>query len=228
MMRRTYMLLLGSAVAVAGCQVGTGTGTVDGTLYVRECAERAAVGATSVGTNYSIGAADAPATYSMKPVYFVADPVDDFSRLYPHNRLNIRVQSDGARVEQADVLFVNIASVYDVALALGQPVEIGPNTNVRATLSLNQACPMPEVTPALEGSITFQTLGNAAASRVPVDFRVGFNDRLTATFDLNVIDLRAATLGGIGAVPPDPAVGGHLTGFFDFVVRQGQNAQTFP
>ncbi len=221
-------LFLVPCLALAACQVGSGVGTVDGTLYIRQCAQRAAVGATSVGTTYSIGEADAPSAYDMKPTYFVAEAVDDFSRLYPHNRLNIRVQSDGARIEQADVLFVNIASLYEVALALHQPVEVGPNTNVRATLSLNQACPMPEVTPALQGSITFEHLGKADPARVPIDFRVSFEERITASFDLNVIDIRAATLGGVGSVRVDPAVGGHLTGWFDFIVRQGQSAQSFP
>ena len=221
-------LLSGAIALLSACQVGQGTGTVDGTLYIRQCAERSAVGATSVGTTYSIGEPGNPAQYSMKPKYFVAEAIDDFSRLYPMNRLNVRVQSDGARIEQADVLFVSIASVYETALQLGKPVEIGPNSNVRATLSLAQACPMPEVTPALQGTMTFSVLGSAQAERVPVDFRVTFDDHLAAQFELDVIDIRSATLGGSGSVPVDPAIGGHLSGYFDFIVRQGQSAQAFP
>lgn len=220
--------LLGSLAACDG-GVGSGVGSVDGSIYVRQCAQRPAVGSSNRGDAYSLGSAAAPAAYNMNPTFFAAEPIDDFPRLYPNNRLNIRVQSDGARIEQADVLFINIGSVRPVAEALGTPVRVGPNTNVRATLSLNQSCQQPEVSPALEGEITFTQLGSATAGgRIDPNFRISYEDPLQASFDLRVIDVRAATLGGVGVVPTDPALGGALTGNFEFIVYQGQRAQAFP
>jgi hypothetical protein len=213
---------------VAACSVGDGTGVVQGSVFIRQCAMRTEVGASGSQSAYSFGSATAPVAYNMQPSFFAAEPINDFPRLNPNNRLNIRVQSDGSRIEQADVLFVNIASVFDVAVALGQDITVDSTTNVRATLSLNQSCPMPEVTPALEGTINFIDFGDANLGHVAPDFRVGFEDHLKATFNLHIVDLRAATIGGEGVVPIDPAVGGGITGYFDFIVRQGQRAQSYP
>ncbi len=210
------------------CSLGEGTGQVEGPVFIRQCAKRTSVGASGSQTAYSFGTSDDPVMYQMYPSFFAAEPINDYPRVMPYNRLVMRVQSDGSRIEQADVLIVNIATVHDVALALNQPIEVGINTNVRATLSLSQSCPMPEVLPTLEGTINFTQFGEANLGRVPADFRIGLDDRLQASFDFNIVDPRAASLGGVGNVPVDPAVGGHVTGNFDFIVRQGQRAQSYP
>jgi len=212
----------------SGCVLGEGTGQVEGPMFIRQCAMRLSIGASGSQTAYSFGTAADPVLYAMDPSFFAAEPINDFPRLEPNNRLVMRIQSDGSRIEQADVLVINVASVRDVALALNQPIEVGINTNVRATLSLNQSCPMPEVLPTLEGTLTFSQFGDASLGRVPEDFRIGLEDRLQATFDFNLVDVRAASIGGLGNVPIAPAVGGRLTGNFDFVVRQGQRAQSYP
>ncbi len=219
------LLLLGLA---SGCVLGEGTGQVEGSMFIRQCAMRNSIGASGMQTAYSFGTAEDPVLYAMDPDFFAAEPINDFPRLVPRNRLIMRVQSDGSRVEQADVLVINVASVREVAVALNQPIEVGINTNLRATLSLNQSCPMPEVLPTLEGTLTFSHFGQASLGRVPENFTIGLEDRLAATFDFNVVDVRAASIGGLGNVPFEPAVGGRLTGNFDFVVRQGQRAQSYP
>jgi hypothetical protein len=227
---------LGHALALAGlllgglgaCSLGDGTGQVEGAIFIRSCAKRTSVGASGSQTAYSFGSADDPVMYQMYPSFFAAEPINDFPRLTPNNRLVVREQSDGSRIEAADVLIVNVANVYQVATALNMPIDVGVNTNVRATLSLNQSCPMPEALPELEGTMTFSQFGDANLGRPPIDFQIGKGDRLQATFDFNVVDVRAASIGGIGNVPVDPAVGGHITGNFDFIVRQGQRAQSYP
>jgi hypothetical protein len=216
-------------LTLVACDVGDGSGAVNGSLFIRQCAQHTAIGATAEeGTAYSFGSAADPLGYAMNPSFFAAEPIDDFARLMPNNRLNIRVQSDGSRIEQADVLFINIASVYSVATSLGTDVDVGFNTNVRATLSLNQSCPSPEVTPTLEGVINFKQFGSAATGHIQPDFRIVFEDHLEAAFTFHVVDIRAATLGGLGSVPIAPAVGGDISGYFDFIVRQGQRAQAYP
>jgi hypothetical protein len=213
-MRALALLALG----VTGCLVGEGKGSVSGTLFVQNCTNE-----------QDYGSAAAPALYNMKPSFFAAEPVDDFQRPHPMNRLAIRIQPTGLLIEQADVLFINIASVRPVAMALGTAIAVGPVTNLRASLQLNSTCPDQQVTGELDGTITFTNFGSAKiGAAVPDDFRVGFDDRLTASFSFDVVDRRASTLGGIGAVSPAPTLGGHLDGDFDFTVRQGRAAQNYP
>jgi hypothetical protein len=203
----------------SACNVGDGKGMVAGTLFVRSCTE-----------DHDFGFNGAPVAFNLAPIYFVADPVNDLTLTHAHpiNHLSIRVQSTGARFEEADVLLVTVANDRDVAVALGQPLPLGPATNVRASLALNQTCPFAEVQAELDGTLTFTAFGSAGAgAATPNDFNIQFGDRLTATFSADVIDRRAGTIGGLGGVPTTPAVAGHLSGNFDFFVRQGKAAQLF-
>jgi hypothetical protein len=201
-------------MACAACDLGSGTGRVAGTLYLRGCTD-----------DSDYGAAGAPAAYDMRPSYFVGDPVNalESSRpLHPVNKMAIRVQSSGNRVEEADALLVRVADVALVVGALGQPLSIGPATNVRASLALAETCPNAEVGAELDGTMTFTSFG----STDPAD-GIQFGDRIAATFEFAVIDRRALTLGGIGGVPVAPAAGGQISGDFDFIVRQGKAAQAY-
>ena len=213
-MRRLVVLALS---VTAGCSIGSGKGSLAGTLYVQEC---------SSTTSYGDGGT---AAYDMNPTFFVAEPTDDLQRLNPMNRVAIRMQSSGNRVEEADVMFVNVASVGLLAATLGQPVAVGPATNLRASLILNRTCPAHQVEMELDGTIAFSRLGSAAAGgAVPANFRISYGDELAAAFSFDVVDRRALTLGGQGSVAAAPTVSGHLDGNFDFVVRQSTIAQTHP
>jgi hypothetical protein len=210
------LVILFTALGAAGCfSLGDGKGSLAGALFVRSCTS---------DTDYGSSVATRP--YDMKPTFFVAAPIDDFARPHPMNRLSVREQPTGNRVEEADAMILMIANVRDVAVALGQAIPVGPSTNVRATLSLNQLCPSAEVALELDGTVAFSNFGSATATAVPEDFKIEFEDRLTAAFHFDVIDRRAIVLGGIGGVPPEPAVGGHIDGDFDFIVRQGRAAQS--
>jgi hypothetical protein len=211
------MRLAIAACLVCGCTVGEGTGTFAGTLFVRDCT-----------VNSDLGRLDAPANYNMNPDFFVAEPIDDFPRTNPMNRLTIRVQPTGNRLEEADVFYINMSSVREVAMQLGRPVEVGPSTTVRATLDLNATCPDRSVNSELDGEITFTQFGTAGGGEVPADFRITFGDRLAATFQFTAVDRRALTLGGIDAVSGVPDTSGQLSGMFNFIVRQGRAAQSYP
>lgn len=210
---RPWPLVL--ALLVAGCGLGDGTGALSGTLFLRGCTHD-----TDYGTN------GAPAPYDMHPHYFVADPINALASsrpLHPINKLTIRVQGSGTSNEEADLLFVTVADDAQVIAALGQPMAVGPTTNVRATLTLNETCPSAEVQVELDGSMTFTRFGGTATGSDGIQF----GDPLAASFDFAVVDRRALTLGGIGAVPVTPATSGHVAGNFDFVVRQGKAAQAY-
>ncbi len=200
----------------SGCDLGSGTGSLSGTLFVRACTQ-----------NSDYGSAQTPALYDMKPHFFVATPIDDVPGTpHPMNRVDIRVQPEGNRVEEADSMLMDVASSREVAAALDQDIVVGASTNVRATLTLNATCPDAEVEMELDGVVNFSRFGSASPTSVPVDFKIDYGESLTATFHFTVVDRRALVLGGVGAVSTDPTVAGELGGSFDFEVREGRAAQS--
>jgi hypothetical protein len=155
----------------------------------------------------------------------VADPINALASskpLHPINKLTLRVQPSGNRTDEADLLFVDVSDTAQVAAMVGGTVDVGPTTNVRAALTLNQTCPRAEVQPELDGTMTWTSFGSADVSN-----GIQFGDRLAATFSFDVIDRRQIAIGGIGSVPTTAAAGGHIAGSFDFVVRQGKAAQAY-
>lgn len=212
---------IGFVVASAGC-IGQGTGTVAGTLYLRGCTQ-----------THDYGSLAAPSAYDMHPSFFVGDPINvptminngtSQPPLHPIDKLTIRVQREGKPMQEADLLYVDIADDAQVAATLGQPLTIGPTTVVRASLTLAETCPNAEVEPELDGTMTFSRFGG---KDVPDGDGIQFGDHVTASFSLDVVDRRAISLGGVSSVPVDPSASGHLDGDFDFEVRQGIAGQQF-
>jgi hypothetical protein len=93
---------------------------------------------------------------------------------------------------------------------------------------------------ANDGYITFSNFGDAVQenqanippdARAPIydDFKVAYDEQLQATFQFTVGDERVAAAMRDMVVPPSPPViGGMLSGNFDFDLRRGRVAQTFP
>jgi hypothetical protein len=93
---------------------------------------------------------------------------------------------------------------------------------------------------ASDGYITFTDFGTAvdpdqantppdAREGIKDDFKVAYDDRLQATFQFNVEDARvAAAIRDKVVPPPQPVIGGMLSGNFDFDLKRGRVAQTFP
>jgi len=185
--------------------------------------------ADSCTSDSSLGSAASPVSFDLAPGFFVADMVRDLPKIDPMNRLQIRIQSGGNYFEEADALFLSVADSGAIAAAVGQPIAVGPSTNLRATLSLKQTCPAYPSHLELDGTITFSSFGGAQAGVAPpTDFIIAYGDTLAATFDFTVVDRRAITLGGSGATPATPTVGGTLAGDFSFKVRPGRAAQAYP
>src|SRR4051812_49104309 len=131
-----WSLAFAGLLACAACDLGSGTGRVSGTLYLRGCEE-----------DHDYGALAAPAVYDMRPSYFVGDPINALQSsrpLHPVNKVAVRVQSDGNRVEEADGLQVRVADDALVAEMLGAPIAVGAFSNVRASLTLSDTCPEAE------------------------------------------------------------------------------------
>jgi hypothetical protein len=91
---------------------------------------------------------------------------------------------------------------------------------------------------AWESWIEFADFGSAAqneqldpTARTPVSptFRIQLEDRLYATaFSLTLQDEKVVTAQVDLLPPPNPDIGGSLTGWFDFHLQRGQSAQIFP
>jgi hypothetical protein len=91
---------------------------------------------------------------------------------------------------------------------------------------------------AWESWIEFSEFGSAAQNdradpitRTPVSrtFRIELNQRLYASdFSLTLQDQKVVTAQEALRPPPNPDIGGSLTGWFDFSMKRGQGAQIFP
>jgi hypothetical protein len=97
---------------------------------------------------------------------------------------------------------------------------------------------------ATDGYITFSNFGSAVQSdpdpdqattppdarvEIPADFKVAYDEQLAATFQFTVGDARvAAGIRDKVLPPPSAVIGGMLSGNFDFDLRRGRVAQTFP
>ncbi len=213
-------LVIALVLPAAACTVGDGKGALAGTLFVEECED-------VPFTTYSNDGGGQPGAYNMNPSFFVAEPVDDLPRApLQMNRVSIRVQSAGNRLEEADVMYINIADVRDIAINLAAPITVGPVSNLRASLVLNETCPAHQTQLELDGTLGFTAFGSATtagnAVTVPGNFSIHYGDTLTAAFSFDVVDRRAIVFGG------PPTAGGHLDGNFDFVVRQSPQAQAYP
>ena len=110
---------LGALLGVAGlggCSVGKGVGAASGTLYEYGCSDSG----DYCSAPDVCGTEKAPIAYDLKPTFFAGEPIDDLRQVHPgtaimSNRLTVRLQRSGKRIEQNDVLTFDIASSYEVA-----------------------------------------------------------------------------------------------------------------
>ena len=115
------MRLLDSAmVAVllaSGCSVGKGVGAASGEIFEYGCSKNGDYCASDAD-----GGVCGPLSYDLRPAFFSGEPIDDLrqysegsNNMIMNNRLTIRLQRSGKRIEQNDVLTFDVASSYEVA-----------------------------------------------------------------------------------------------------------------
>jgi len=132
-------------------------------------------------------------------------------------------------------------------LGSGLPrIHLVPGGPVRASFTPLGTCVSTQHPPAIvtitgvavDGFIDFLDFGGVYQNSLPpdqrmgidLDFKINFGDRLRANFDISTLGddrVLTAQLAGIN-VPPEPVIGGEMSGNFDFYLARGQGAQTFP
>ncbi len=113
---------------------------------------------------------------------------------------------------------------------------------IQASLALLQTCPLDEgaalVGHSQTGWIEFTDFGAAAqpdlapeartAFGTSTDFKVNYDERLRATFHVELEDDRVIVARRMNLPAPSPRIGGTLDGRFDFDLLRGRAAQPFP
>jgi len=91
-------------LGAVGCTVGDGNGAAHGPIFVLGC--------TPDGKNY--GTATAPQEFDLQPRFFAGEPIEDIAVANPANRLLIRVQRNGNRIEVNDTLYFDAQNTYEI------------------------------------------------------------------------------------------------------------------
>jgi hypothetical protein len=130
----------------------------------------------------------------------------------------------------------------------GPVLRVAPDALVRVFFSPNATCTKALTATAIstkraqndgawESWIRFAEFGTAAAAGppetrppVPADFKVDFDQRLDApAFKLELTDFTGQQTVPYGnIIPVASQIGGMMNGYFDFLLKRGQGAQTFP
>jgi hypothetical protein len=106
--RYTAMLIVSLTVVAGGgsaCTVGSGSGAARGNLFVKGCGTK--------GENF------ASDNFDLSPRFFAGEPIEDIALGgILTNRLVIRMQRNGNRIEVTDTLYFDVHSAYEVARCL--------------------------------------------------------------------------------------------------------------
>jgi hypothetical protein len=96
-----------AAAAAGGCTVGSGSGSARGPLWVLGCSSELPDG--------NLGTPDAPYNFSLDPIFFAGEPIEDVSMTVHENRLGIRMQRNAGPIEYNDTLAFDIQDSLQVA-----------------------------------------------------------------------------------------------------------------
>jgi hypothetical protein len=113
---RRSLAALAAVLALAGCRVGGGTGEAFGEIFILECSDEG-----NYCTDGDVcGTPGNPVPFRLQPEFFAGEPIDAPDSvlgvtMQETNRLSIRLQRSGKRIEQNDMLTFTVADSYEVA-----------------------------------------------------------------------------------------------------------------
>jgi len=225
----------------AACTVGSGSGSAKGPLWVLGCRSGLPGG--------NLGTPAAPSNFSLDPIFFAGEPIEDVSKTVHENRLVIRMQRNGGPIEYNDTLSFDVSNSYEVARCIrGRTVggvgdwDMSPDldnwcdwSGAGATVDGGAVVDHPRIalTPKsyVQASLALLStcpLEEGTALDPNGDFKVNFGDRLRASFHVELEDDRVITAQRMNLPEPSPRIGGVLDGQFDFDLERGRAAQPFP
>jgi hypothetical protein len=148
------LLMVLAVGAGLGCTVGNGEGSATGKLYLQNC--------YGTGPSDSFGAPNALWDFNLNSNFYSGEPIEDIKPNGSDNRLVIRMQGSGTRIEDSDLLVFDMDSwrvaqcVRGDAAVLATPdlqrfcardgagapkLRVGPGFPVRVNLALRKRCP---------------------------------------------------------------------------------------
>lgn len=216
-MKALSVLVLAS-VALGGCAVGEGEGSVKSDrLYVEDCWN---------------------GTFDLKPDFFAANPYADRSLMIRLQRGdNVEEQSDGLLVLvnqlQAVRKQLSESATGELALKVGLPPGVTPPgvpivadpdpPLVSLALYLHKSCHAQSSTIySTAGSITFRSLFSGDLEETDAEARL-----TDANFEATFADPRLLSPSSTHAIPEDVDVQSQVSGSFRFYFQRGQPAQPF-
>jgi hypothetical protein len=192
---KSPILIVCLAGLALACSEDRGQGEVLGSLYVADCVDGRALDAVCAPDSDP----DTCDAFDLGVDFFALETFDDIGR--------IRMQRGGRPFARTNGLLFEIRDVRLLRGALGQPVAVGPDENLRASLGLFERCPDSTQNFDLTGVVVFDDFGVAKGETVAGQI------------------LRLEVRDGRGA-PPGPVLG-VLHGEFDFRLRRGPPYQQF-
>jgi hypothetical protein len=182
------------AFGLCACSVGKGSGAASGILYEYGCNDNgdycSAPGVCGTEAN--------PVPYDLAPTFFAGEPIDDLREYNAgsaimDNRIIIRLQRSGKRIEVNDVLTFDVPSVYEVARCVRgrvdpttglhdwkdttcfRALDTGPgrlriqfDSDIQASLDLGSTC-MRKLPPGSPSRPT-DLVGSAVSAEVPLSY----------------------------------------------------------
>ena len=129
-MVRTLLLLV--TLFLGGCIAPEGNGVVGGEIFILGCNET---------DNY--GEEQFPAYFDLQANFFVGEPVKDEAAVPTQHRLDVRLQKGTNNIADSDSLYIQVTRVALAArrFANYEPLPVGIDRNVKASLSLYLTCP---------------------------------------------------------------------------------------
>ena len=148
---------IGATCLAAACTVGDGTGEAKGQIYLQHCFGSVA----EPGGDY--GTPEMPRDFELSVGFYAGEPIEDIKKKGSDNRLIVRMQNAGRRIEDNDVLVFDMMN-WRVAQCLhGNPddladamvkrfcdwapgktwprMRVGPDLPIKANLALRKSCP---------------------------------------------------------------------------------------
>jgi hypothetical protein len=98
-----------AGLCLTACNVGDGSGLAGGPIFIEDCNGERCPGAKNLGTRAE------PKTFQLNPHFFAGEPIEDLRDGARQNRLILRLQHRGGRVEDSNTLYFDIVNLYEVA-----------------------------------------------------------------------------------------------------------------